>query len=151
MHRFAEQRGVMAAIVQAHNLQRIHAGTFQQVEGGRCLAEAPQLRQRDAQYPAQQYAVDRIVGHHQQGVFLPQPGAGARKSSFGFRVFSRARFSVRASASMTAPLSSSTRTMRSSAQTTFVTAAIETPFSSQSAQSASMLCLILDKSAVMRG
>ena len=36
-------------------------------------------------------------------------------------------------------------------QTTLLTAAIETPFSAQSATSVSMLCLILRKSAVMRG
>lgn len=41
----AKERGVMRAIVQTHHFQRLHAVTLQQIEGGRCLPEAPQLGQ----------------------------------------------------------------------------------------------------------
>src|SRR5688572_14150074 len=48
MHRFAEQQRVVAAIVEAHHFEMVDVRAFQQVDGGGRLAEAPQLRQRDA-------------------------------------------------------------------------------------------------------
>ena len=76
MHRFAEQRSVVAAIVQANHFQMLDIGAFQQIQRGRCLAEAPQFRQGDAQYPAQQHAIYCIVGDDQQGVVATQAVAG---------------------------------------------------------------------------
>ena len=52
MHRFAEQGGVVDAVVEADHLQAREVLALEQVERGRRLAEAPQVRQRQAEDPA---------------------------------------------------------------------------------------------------
>ena len=44
MHRLAEQRSVVAAIIQPNHFQVLDIGAFQQIQRGRSLAEAPQFR-----------------------------------------------------------------------------------------------------------
>src|SRR5690606_35627394 len=65
---FAEQGDVVGAVVEAHDLQRRRVRALEVVEGGRGLAEAPELRQRQPEQPAQQLPVDCVVGHDQQRV-----------------------------------------------------------------------------------
>src|SRR4249919_340576 len=79
MHRLAEQRRVVAAIVQAHDVEMVDIGAFEQVERGGRLAEGPQLRQRHAEDPAQQDAVDRVMRDHQQRLVRPQSRARSRE------------------------------------------------------------------------
>src|SRR5690606_13106268 len=53
MHGLAEQRRVVAAVVEADQLQPRRVRPLQQVQGGRRLAEAPQPREGDSQHVAQ--------------------------------------------------------------------------------------------------
>ena len=77
MHRFAEQRGVMAAVVQAHHVEAIDGRAFQQVHRRRRLPEAPEMGERQAQYAAEQHAVHRVVRDDQQRVVVAEALAGA--------------------------------------------------------------------------
>src|SRR3546814_4715814 len=55
VHRFAEQRRVVAAIVEAHDFEMVDVRAFEQVERGRRLAEGPQARQRDAEHRSEEH------------------------------------------------------------------------------------------------
>ena len=70
------------------------SGPSSRFKRGRCLAEAPQPRQRDAEDAAQQHAIDRIVGDDQHRVVGSEAGACARERGPGAQqhVFQRLAF-----------------------------------------------------------
>src|SRR5690606_25951734 len=91
----AKERGVVGAVVQAHHFQAVQVRAFEQVERGRSLAEGPQLADRQAQDPAQDDAVDRIVGDQQQGIVRAQLLGGAGQATPGAVQHLAQRFAAR--------------------------------------------------------